>query len=369
LRISPSPSTQEWETLLCTRASWKWREGSAPGVEDGTYDEALVGADRLSKGAALGPASSDVLPCGLVPAALRERDTVEDGVELAVGAPIEPVAHRTRGRSLDRSGGSESGELGIRDEAASGAKLGGDSAGREQSNARDLSKGSVVLGREGLDLTGKKSHVCVAGEQPGDETPDGREDGRVAWGRGTRETVHERRKRARGSKRRDDPPQIKKERMKLIPRPRHLGEEGIAFGDKDIKDGGSVIGQDAWEVAAITDEDLGNGPCIVAIGLMLPASGITESGGPTRVAVEDREALGKQEASERPAEGESAFNGDLGRSRREGPKPVKERRKRRRCITTGERSNNLGVRIEGDSREDVLVRIDTDGKQRQTPLG
>jgi hypothetical protein len=61
-------------------------------VEDDADEEAFEAADRFAAALAFGAFALEVSACAGVDARLRDRDPVERRVELAIAAPIEPVA-------------------------------------------------------------------------------------------------------------------------------------------------------------------------------------------------------------------------------------------------------------------------------------
>src|SRR5262249_36775934 len=79
-RISPAPAL-----LLCQ--GW----GRFEGVEDDADEESFEAADRFASALAFGTFAFEVRAGGRVVARLRDRDSVERGVELAVATAVEPM--------------------------------------------------------------------------------------------------------------------------------------------------------------------------------------------------------------------------------------------------------------------------------------
>lgn len=183
-----------------------------------------------------------------------------------------------------------------------------------------------------------------------------------------RESLEDALEGAWGGERRCRYAEVEEECVELIAGAGHLGEEGIAFGDEEVEDGGGIIGEDAGKVRAVAEEDLGDGAGIGEVSLVLSASGGAEGGGPAGVAVEDGEAVVEEEAGEWTAEGEGALDGD-GRRVGEGEEPVEEAGEGVGRVIAGEGVDELRLGVESDGGEDTLVRIDTDGKQGETPVG
>jgi len=130
-----------------------------PLAPDDADEVPLERADRFSAGLPLADPAGEVGLRGRRAAALRQRDAIEDRVQLAVSAPVQAVTHPLGRRRLQWGYPGVGRELGVGSEAVPWAEDGGERPGGQQADAADLRQRREAwrrqradLGGEGLDL-------------------------------------------------------------------------------------------------------------------------------------------------------------------------------------------------------------------------
>src|SRR5947209_20599027 len=91
---STSTASTSHGFLLCQGQRWCWRVGAcgSHGVEDAADEVALEAAERFCLGFAFTALAGHDVLCWLVAAQLRDGDTVEGGIQLAVAAAVQADA-------------------------------------------------------------------------------------------------------------------------------------------------------------------------------------------------------------------------------------------------------------------------------------
>ena len=128
------------------------REAVDPRVEDPADDEPLEGPASFALGLALGAPAGEVRLGRRIHPALGEHDLMEQHVQPAVPAAIEPVAGRSGARGFERRGGAERGELLVAEAGARPAELGHQAAGDKRTDALDLPQGGKPRPAGALEL-------------------------------------------------------------------------------------------------------------------------------------------------------------------------------------------------------------------------
>src|SRR5579864_3564738 len=103
-----------------------------PQAPDGADEVAFERADGLALGLALAQAACDVVLSRRPTAQLGQGNTVENGIEPAVAAAVEAVAHAARRGRFERGHARVGGELALAGEALPWSEDTSEGAGGEQ---------------------------------------------------------------------------------------------------------------------------------------------------------------------------------------------------------------------------------------------
>lgn len=339
---------------------------------DGACDEAFESADGFAEGFAFTFAAVDIVAGGRQGAVLGERDAVDDGVELAIGAAVEAVSELASRRGLERGDAGIGGKAGFRVEAMAGTEVSGEHASSQRGDATDISKRGIIRHRELLNLEGESVELfeseletaCERADSIGADEQQGRAVERRLVGKECCQS-------ALGSKRRQESAvcgvKLEKMGMNLITETSGLGQGGIAFRDKDVQDGSVVIGVKTGKIGGVPKDDEGDRACIQDVGLVLAPSATTLAGGPAGIDVINTNVAAEEELGKSTTIATGPLNADLAGTRKSKQPIVEVQPACKRIIALPDGQLVSGL-IKGMGNVNGFVCVDANGDQEKLPL-